>query len=79
MKIEVELFMNLKEISPERYGNGPVELEIPGEATLGDLIRSLGIPASQPLIALVDGRTADSSCSLREGQLVTLFPPLDGG
>jgi len=77
MRVQVELFLHLR-----RYalpGEGPQEIELSDGATVGELVTRLGIPAGVQKVVLVDGRLRALDAPLREGETVTVFPPLEGG
>jgi len=77
MLVRVELFLHLRRFGPR--GAGPHEVELPEGATVADLLERLGIPTHVRSIALVDGRLRPGGEALREGETVTVFPPLEGG
>ncbi len=77
MRVRVELFLHLRRFGPP--GAGSHEVELPEGATVADLLEQLGIPAGVRSIALVDGRLRSGGEALREGEAVTVFPPLEGG
>lgn len=74
MKIIVKLFANLRDFGPKYQ-----EIEIPDNFTLKELIDSLGIPENYPMIKLINGDFADINQSLKDGDTVSLFPPIAGG
>lgn len=84
MRIQIRLFANLRDrFPPETRGRG--ELEVPDGASVQDVIDELEIPDKQSQMVLVDGqqvkrdRATRSRLSLREGQTVSIFPPVAGG
>ncbi len=78
IKVEVRLFATLAAYLPEGRGNAAT-IELSDGATVGDLIRLLGIPDDIPRITLVNSRDAESERPLVSGDVVSLFPPLSGG
>lgn len=74
MRIVVKLFANLRDFGPKYQ-----EMEVPESFTLLDLVRSLGIPNDYPMIKLVNGEFAEFQTVLKEGDTVSLFPPIAGG
>lgn len=56
-----------------------VEIEVPPQTTLSELIGRLGLPAASPWIALVNGVRRPPEESLKEGDEIAVFPPLGGG
>ena len=78
MKVEVELFATLAEYLPAgTRDRAPVD--VPADATVTDLLHTLGIPDVMPRIVLVNGHDADDGDRLRPGDVVSVFPPLAGG
>ncbi len=74
MRIIVKLFANLRDFGPKYQ-----ELDVPDNFTLKELITRLGIPENYPMIRLVNGDFAELEYSLKEGDTVSLFPPIAGG
>ena len=84
MRIRVRLFASLRDRFPGGdRGRGDVEL--PAGASLADLIERLEIPDRLPQTVLVDGqqvprqRGQREKQNLRDGQTVSIFPPVSGG
>lgn len=59
--------------------NGRTVLEISQDATIADLLRTLGAPERLLHACLVDGRRASADEALDEDAEVTLMPPFSGG
>lgn len=81
MKVRLQLFASLSRYLP---GGGGEEsqgaaLVLPEGTTLGALVQRLGVPDEVPRINLVNGRDAEAEQVLRDGDVVSLFPPLAGG
>jgi sulfur carrier protein len=74
MRISLKLFASLRE-----YGPAYQEIDIPENAVLRDVIKTLGIPDDDPLIKIVNGIFRDLDQNLEEGDVVALFPPIGGG
>jgi sulfur carrier protein ThiS len=79
MEVEVELFANLADYRPPGACAGPVRIEVPGGATVHDLLRQLRIPDDVPRLLLVNGRDAAPTERLAGGDVVKVLPPLVGG
>ena len=77
MPIHVHLFAYLAKYSPT--GQEKFDLEMDPEKTVGQLLDKLHIPADFEKRVLVNGRHADSSGRLAEGDDVFIFPPAAGG
>ena len=79
MEVEVRLFANLADYLPPGARGGAARVALPAGATVGDLVRRLGIPAEVPRLQLVNGRDATPATPLADADVVTLLPPLAGG
>jgi molybdopterin converting factor small subunit len=77
MPMHVHLFSYLAKFSPT--GQEKFTL-IPGpEETVGQLLEKIGIPPGFEKRVLVNGRHAETSTRLSEGDDVFIFPPAAGG
>lgn len=79
MKIEVQLFATLAQYQPAVDASGRSVIDVPGGATVVDVLRALAVPDGLPKIILVNGHEADDSAHLAPNDVVTVFPPLAGG
>ena len=75
MKLEVRLFAYLRD------GRGKkVFLDImPGETTVQDVLNILNIDAKEASIVLINGQDSRLSACFKEGDYLSLFPPVGGG
>jgi molybdopterin converting factor small subunit len=88
MKIYVKLFANIVQkvsknckalnIQGIRAGTS-IEIELPKDSTIVDLLTFLTLEKDEALIAYVDGRIRNHNYHLTEGDQVGIFPPLGGG
>ena len=72
--IEVRFFATL------RQGRGKIT-EIPAEeaATAGDILRRFDIPAEEVAILLINGFHSKPENTVKDGDIISLFPPVGGG
>ena len=72
--IEVRFFSTLRE------GRGKIA-EVPAEeaATAGDILRRFEIPAEEVAILLINGFHSKPDDGVKDGDVVSLFPPVGGG
>ena len=77
MKVKVELQAYLEQYSPN--GNDLFDYELPEGASVGDLVARLGMPPDLASVIIVSDQNTDPSHTLKEGDRVTLIPPLAGG
>jgi sulfur carrier protein len=59
--------------------NRKAVIEVKDGATVREVMNQLGIPADLPNILLVNGRQAPDGTILKDGETVSIFPPLAGG
>ncbi len=57
----------------------PVRFSVPRDATVGDLLAQIGIPADTELTVGLDGELAGRDSVLHDGADVLLVSPMDGG
>lgn len=75
MKIEVRLFAYFREGRDKK-----VFLEInEEEVTLRYILNKLNIDEKEVSILLINGRDGKGTTSLKDGDVVALFPPVGGG
>lgn len=74
MKVVVKLFATLRDFGP-KYS----EIEIEEGTKLYEIIKYFNIPDDFPLIRLVNGEFANNDYQLKEGDVISLFPPIAGG
>ncbi len=84
MKITLKLFAMLTDYLPAQGRDGNVvQLEVPGGATIGDVIDPLGLPPKLVHLVLVNGAyvapAQRSARTLREGDTLAIWPPIAGG
>ncbi len=83
LRVSVKLFASLRDKLPGRETGGQVDL--PEGSSLADLLSLLDISKEQAQMVLVNGEQLPLSWSerlkvpLREGDTVSIFPPLAGG
>ena len=72
--IEVRFFATLRD------GRGKV-MEIPAEevSTAGELLNRFNIPAEEVSILLINGFHSKPEDPVKDGDIVSLFPPVGGG
>jgi sulfur carrier protein len=74
MEVNVKLFATLRE------GRFKVEkTELTDNSRVVDVIQKYDIPLEEVAICYVNGRDADNDHMLKNGDTVSLFPPVGGG
>ena len=72
--IEVRFFATLRE------GRGKIA-QVPAEeaSTAGDLLRRFAIPAEEVAILRINGFHSKPEDPVKDGDVISLFPPVGGG
>ena len=77
MKIRVSLESYLDQYAP---GDEPkFSLELPDGTTVGEVLRKLGVPLEQAAVLTLGDEAVDLAQTLKEGDRVTVIPPVAGG
>ncbi len=79
MKIEVRLYATLNQYLPKGSENRRAVIECADGATALQVIGQLGIPREHPNMVLVNGIHAQDDAPLKDGDVLSVFPPLAGG
>ena len=79
MEIEVKLFATLRDYLPKGSSRFSCKLEFDGATPIHDILKKLNIPEEIPKIILVNGIHAKKDQRLKEGDVVSIFPPVAGG
>ncbi len=88
MQVYVKLFATLTRNVPEtllaRYPQGiragtPLEVELPADSTLADLVAHLDLPPEEIKVLFVNGRAREPDHRLEPKDEVGIFPPVGGG
>lgn len=79
MKVDVALFASLASFQPDGLGGRHARaFDLPDGRLISDVIDLLGLP-DQPRVIFVNGRHAEESAALSEGDRLAIFPPVAGG
>ncbi len=79
VEIEVKLFATLRDYLPKGSGRFSCTLKIDGDGRVKDVLDMLKIPEEIPKIILVNGIHGKADQLLKEGDVVSIFPPVAGG
>jgi molybdopterin converting factor small subunit len=79
VKVEVCLFATLGRYLPPGVAGDRVTLEVPDRTTVGQVMTSLHIPDNLDRLQVVNGRDAAPGYILKDGDVLSAFPPLAGG
>jgi len=79
MEIEVKLFATLRDYLPPGSSRFSCKIEVDGHARVRDILSKLKIPDELPKIILVNGVHGKEEQVLKEGDVLSIFPPVAGG
>ncbi len=79
MRVKARLFATLRDHLPEDASDNMVEVELSEEATVGDLLDELAVPADEVRVTMVNGRARPRDWELEPDDEVGIFPPVGGG
>jgi sulfur carrier protein len=80
MRLELRLFASLRKKLPPGSPRGKCELELPNGMTLGGVCDHMTIPRESAQMVLINGeQDRDFDRVLKDGDVVSIFPPLAGG
>lgn len=79
MQVRVRVYATLRQYLSNVASGVSLEVEVPEEATLEDLMRQLNLPREEVKVAYVNARAQPWSYRLKAGDDVGIFPPIGGG
>lgn len=79
MEIEVKLFATLRDYLPQGSGKFSCKLQVDPSTRIQDILSRLNIPQEIPKIILVNGIHGKKEQALKEGDVLSIFPPVAGG
>jgi sulfur carrier protein ThiS len=77
MKVQVDLYVNLKKYAPA--GDSSFEIPLEAGATVKTVLELLKIPSEEKAVVLINGRNGNNSDRLKENDTLTLYSPISGG
>ena len=79
MEVKVKLFATLRDYLPKGSDGKSCQMEIDEKMTIEQIITQLKIPEEIPKIILVNGLQGSMDKTLKEGDVLSIFPPVAGG
>jgi molybdopterin converting factor small subunit len=79
VEIEVKLFATLRDYLPKGSERFSCKMEIESQTRIQDILMRLKIPEEMPKIILVNGVHGKKEQILKEGDVLSVFPPVAGG
>lgn len=79
MEIEVKLFATLRDYLPKGSSRFSCKMEIDDHTRVEEILSRLNIPEDMPKIILINGTHAKKDQELKDGDVLSIFPPVAGG
>jgi len=79
MQVKVKLFATLRDYLPKDSDGRSCQVTIDKATTIEQIIAQFKIPEEIPKIILVNGLNGTMDQTLKEGDEVSIFPPVAGG
>lgn len=79
MQVKVKLFATLREYLPKDSDGRSCLMDIDEKTTIEQIIATFNIPEEIPKIILVNGLNGTMDQTLKEGDELSIFPPVAGG
>ena len=79
MKLEVKLFANFRDHLPEGSDRFSCTLTVNPSERVADVLQKLGLPKKHPKIILINGVHGKETDALKDGDVLSVFPPVAGG
>ena len=77
--VHTKLFASLRHYRPGLEIGEAFPVELPEGATVGDLIREMGLPDKEVKVVFVNALFRELGHKLADGDEVGIFPPVGGG
>jgi len=77
--VQAKLFATLRRHYPDLAIGETLAVDLPDEATVGQLLEELDLPEKQVKVVFVNGIVRKEDQPLRDGDEIGLFPPVGGG
>jgi sulfur carrier protein ThiS len=79
MKVEIQLFGLLGKKLPEFASPKRIEIELPDESSVGDLLKYLKVPEDWRVAVAMDGHLLKYEDLIRDGAKIRLLQMVHGG
>ncbi len=79
MHVTVKLFATLTRFKNDAKSGKPFEVDLSDNTNVTDLINILQVPVNEIQIVFINNIIQESSSSLKDGDVVGIFPPVGGG
>ncbi len=73
-KINVRFYEELNDHLPEKIRKKEIELEMPVDSTVQDILNKFGIPAREVHLVLVNGKNSLLNTKINARDLISIYP-----
>ena len=79
MEIEVRLFATFRDYLPQDSKSFSFKKSLEKEMAVSNIAEEISLPPDIPKIYIVNGNVVTGEYVLRDGDVVSIFPPVAGG
>jgi len=79
MEVKVKLFATLRDYLPKDSDGKSCQVEIDEKTTIEQILAQLNVPGEIPKIILVNGLQGSTDQTIKDGDVLSIFPPVAGG
>ena len=79
MEAEIRLFAMFRRYLPDGSGEFSFRSRFEGQKTVGVIMEELRLPRDVPKIVIVGALQVDADYVIKDGDIVSIFPPMGGG
>jgi len=81
LKVTYKLFANFRDLAPEDTANGRWDMELPDNYDIKMALKKIGVETDGGTAALImiNGRVVQEDTPVKDGDEISVFPPLVGG
>lgn len=79
MKINVKLIATYQKLLPVGTIGNTIEIEVPGGATVAQVLTRFGVPLDDTSVIVLNGLTVDLNSPVSEGDTIAAFSAIAGG
>jgi molybdopterin synthase sulfur carrier subunit len=79
LEIEIRLFANLAKLLPEGSKNKRAKITVRDDITVNELLNEIKIPGNVTNVIMVNGIHQNRDVKLKEGDVLSVIPPVTGG
>jgi len=79
MEVKIKLFASLRKYLPKSSDGKSCQLEIDEKTTIEQILAQFKVPEDIPKIILVNGLQGSIDQTPKEGDVLSIFPPIAGG